>query len=214
MSIPHKAVSPEGFHTAVVEGRSDDAVQIIQALYFSGWTANEVFDGPVHETLVRIGNEFPQSDQAIFKEHQATSICTRALMLLRSLMPSSEADAPKAICAAPTGDPYLIPSLMCSIVLHDIGFAEIDLGPNTPLDIVCDAICFQSPRIVSISVTSAFRSRAETLSLEKLHRFAIENECTLIVGGQNANLINIPGLIHGRSMTELHKIAQPIFKRS
>ena len=214
MSVSETDASPEGFYQAVVSGQSDKAVQIVQSLYFQGWSSCKIFDGPVHETMIKIGEAYPENKRAIFSEHRAVSICTRALMLLRSLMPLSSATDAKAICAAPFGDPYILPSLMCSIVLHEAGFDEIDLGPNTPLDVLIDAVAAESPRLVSISITTAINSRSAISELRRLNEVAEANGCTVVIGGQNANMIDLPSVVHGRSMSDLKMLGESLLKES
>ena len=210
MSISKNDASPDTFQDAVVRGASDLAVQILQTLYFTGWSASELFDGLIHDTLLQIGEGVPDSKRAIFMERRAISICTRGLMVIRSLMPMAEPESPVAICAAPSGDVFHIPSLMCSLVLHEIGFRETDLGANTPLDVIADAIVTESPSILSLSITSRLHSRAVVSEIKKLNKLAEQLDCVLIMGGQNADVPNLSGVKFQRSMAELENLAKSL----
>lgn len=198
------------YHQALAGGNSDQAVQILQRIYFSGQCVSEIFDNVVLEALGKIGQQFPDDRRSIFIEHRAIVICMRSLMQLRSLMPVVDPAAKKAICAAPSGDPYLLPSLMCSLVLHEAGFADINLGPDTPLDILLDAIEDETPRIICLSVTSVIRSHSQIREIEKLNRSAAANGCSLIIGGKNAEFVDLPDVTSGQSMQELKAWAEPL----
>ncbi len=59
--------------------------------------------------------------------------------------------APTAMGGAPQDDSYLLPSLMVSLVLHDCGYDETNLGPNTPIDVLTDSVEDEHPNIVWFS---------------------------------------------------------------
>ncbi|MEM9413283.1 MAG: helix-turn-helix domain-containing protein [Planctomycetota bacterium] len=202
--------SPEAFYDSLIDGESDSAVGILQQMYLGGLRSSEIFDGPVFEALVRIGDEFPQDKRSIFIEHRAVVICTRALMQLRTIMPAVAKNAPKSICAAPAGDPYLLPCLMCSLVLHEEGYHEINLGADTPIDVIHDSIEDEQPKIISLSITAAIRSRSQLSEIGKLQTTGQQNGCNLIIGGQNAGFVDLPGIRVGRSMTELAQFASAL----
>ena len=205
-----ESASPDGFFDALVNGDSDQAVAILQTLYLGGMQTADLFDGPVLEAFVKIGERFPDDKRSIFIEHRAVIIAMRSLMYLRSIMPPVASDAKKAICAAPAGDPYLLSCLMCSLILHEIGYQEINLGPDTPVDILIDAVRDEAPQIVSLSITNVIRSKTQVAEIAKLDQVAKANQCVLIVGGNNADSLELTDVRRGRSMAQLQEIAQQI----
>lgn len=198
---------PESFYDALVEGDSDRAVALLQTLYLGGMKTSAMFDGPVLDAFVQIGERFPNDKRSIFIEHRAVIIAMRSLMYLRTLMSPVSGDAKKAICAAPAGDPYLLSCLMCSLVLHEVGFQEINLGPDTPVDILIDAVQDELPQLVSLSITNVIRSKTQVAEIEKLDRVARDNQCMLVVGGNNADSLELPNIQRGRSMEHLQSLA-------
>lgn len=198
------------FHQALVVGDSYQAVQILQQEYLGGECVSQIFDETVFGALGKIGQRFPDDKRSIFIEHRAIVICLQSIMQLRALMPPVDRDAKKAICAAPSGDPYLLPSLMCSLVLHEAGFSDVNLGPDTPLDVLNDAIEDESPRIMCLSVTSEIRSRSQVGDIEKLNRTAKENDCSLIIGGRHAAQVGLPDVTLGHSMKALKSWAESL----
>ncbi|MDG1807631.1 MAG: helix-turn-helix domain-containing protein [Pirellulaceae bacterium] len=213
ISFSEDAEEPDSFYDALVNGDSDKSVGIIQTLYLNGQEISSIFDGPFLSAFVRIGESFPANKRSIFIEHRSLIIAMRSLMQLRSIMPPVEDDAQKVICAAPAGDPYLIPCLMCALVCHDVGYFEINLGPDTPLEIIIDAVEDEKPSLVSLSITNAIRSKNQIGEIGKLHRVASDNKCILVVGGNNADSVDVPGIRRGHSMAELKTIAEQAFRQ-
>ena len=213
ISFSEDAEDPDSFYEALVSGDSDKTVAILQTLYLNGQELNAIFDGPFLTAFVRIGESFPADKKSIFVEHRSLIIAMRSLMQLRSIMPPVEDSAQKVICAAPAGDPYLIPCLMCALVCHEVGYFEINLGPDTPLEIIIDAVEDEAPSLVSLSITNAIRSKNQIGEIEKLHKVAADKNCILVVGGNNADSVDVPGIQRGYSMTDLKAIAENALRK-
>ncbi len=197
------------------EGHATAAIGLMQWLFASGMNVAELCDGPIASALRRIGERWPHDKRAIFIEHRATILCGRALNQLRLSIPVPDEDAPKAIGAAMSGDMYLVPTLMASLVLHDAGFNETNLGPNTPLDVLADAVVDEQPDLIWLSVSEPFRSNSHRAEILKLAEVAQLNNTMFIVGGRHAGELaplqldqaHKPRWILCNSMVELRNLA-------
>jgi hypothetical protein len=109
--------------------------------------------------------------------------------------------------AAPQDDPYLLPGLMVSLVLCECGFEEVNLGPNTPLDVILDSVETETPEVVWISVTSPIRSRVHHRDIERLAEVIRDYGGTFLIGGQNATTYVGKGAIQCSSMQDLAQYA-------
>lgn len=121
-------------------------------------------------------------------------------------MTEPDEDAPEAIGGAILGDLYLLPTLITSLVLHELGFDETNLGPNTPLDVLADAIIEEKPQLAWLCVGEPIRSRSQILEFGKLAQAAKDAGTRLIVGGRHANdpdIRQFDGVIYCQSMREL-----------
>ena len=204
------------------EGHATAAIGLMQWLFASGMNVAELCDGPIASALRHIGERWPHDKRAIFVEHRATILCGRALNQLRLSIPVPDEDAPKAIGAAMSGDIYLLPTLMASLVLHDAGFNETNLGPNTPLDVLADAVVDERPDMIWLSISEPFRSNSHRAEIIKLAEVAQRNNTTFIVGGRHANeLAPLQLDQHERarwsfcnSMVELRSLAAGSYKAS
>jgi excisionase family DNA binding protein len=215
---PHR-ISPESggdsLLRALEEGHASAVIGVMQWLYASGMRVDEICDGPLASAMRDIGSRWPHDKRAIFVEHRATMLCARAISQLRLSIPEPDEDAPTSIGAAASGDMYLLPTLIASLVMHDVGFNEINLGPNTPLDVLADALIDEKPDLVWLSIAEPFRSRSQVAELTKLAEIASQNETRFVIGGRHAgdlepvaaSLPEPPSWIVCDSMAKLRQVA-------
>lgn len=167
-------------------GHAQAVIGLMQWLYASGMSIAELCDGPIAFALRNIGERWPHDKRAIFVEHRATILCGRALNQLRLSIPAPDEGAQKAIGGAMSGDIYLLPTLMASLVLYDCGFDETNLGPNTPLDVLADAVVDERPNLIWLSLSEPFRSHSQLTELLKLAEVARQYQTDFVVGGRCA----------------------------
>lgn len=167
-------------------GHAAAVISLMQSLYAGGMSIAELCDGPVYHAMAEIGAAWPHDKKAIFIEHRAVVLCSRALNQLRLSIPDPESNAPQAIGGAMSGDRYLLPTLMVSLVLHDMGFSETNLGPDLPLDVLIDCVVDERPALVWLAIGEPIRSRAQMSEIVKLGEAAAECESRFIIGGRFA----------------------------
>ncbi|MEM6750761.1 MAG: helix-turn-helix domain-containing protein [Planctomycetota bacterium] len=183
----------EAFTDLLLRGRADQARALAAELYLGGAALTEIFDGPVRHAMHHIGTIWRHSPEGICVEHRATDAAIGVVYQLRSMLPQAgdqtgdhpdPADAPPvALGGCPSGDPYILPSLMCSAVAAEAGFRAVNLGPETPLETLRVAVASHHARLVwlSGSVPEAWPPAPE------FRAFAAElaqQGVRLIVGGQ------------------------------
>lgn len=183
------AEATERLHAALLKGDAEGAARAILAEHYLGRTVAEICDGPISESLARIG-ELWHGDAAggIMAEHRATDICFDIVRRLQSLLVARTDRAHLAIGGAPDNDIYALPTLVASVVLTECGYAAVNLGASTPLAVLRRAIDEHRPQIAwiamnagtdagtSASIASASRDLADTLAT--WNGF-------LVVGGRN-----------------------------
>ena len=198
---------------ALSEGHYNAVIGLLQAMYVAGISVAEICDGPIRFAMHSIGSQWPRNKRCIFIEHRATVLCVRALCQIRQSLPDVEENAPTAMGAAPQDDPYLLPSLMASLVLHECGFDEVNLGPNTPVDVLTDSVEDEKPDVVWLSISNPLRSRTHHREIERLSELVHDYGGLFLIGGQNAATYR--GSCGGKcgSMGELKKFVLPLAER-
>ncbi len=198
---------------ALSEGHYNAVIGLLQAMYVAGISVAEICDGPIRFAMHSIGSQWPRNKRSIFIEHRATVLCVRALCQIRQSLPDIEENASTAMGAAPQDDPYLLPSLMASLVLHECGFDEVNLGPNTPVDVLTDSVEDEKPDVVWLSISNPLRSRTHHREIERLSELVHGYGGLFLIGGQNAATYR--GSCGGQcgSMGELKKFVLPLAER-
>ncbi|XZE19103.1 excisionase family DNA-binding protein [Pirellulaceae bacterium SH449] len=219
LEIAPQELDPVSTNSKMLEvleaGHATAVIGLLQSLYASGMNIAEICDGPIFSAMKQIGDRWPHDKRAIFVEHRATILCCRALNQLRLSIPDPDEDAPKAIGAAMSGDMYLMPTLIVSLMLHEIGFNDINLGPNTPLDVLADAVIDERPKLVWLSVAEPIRSKSQISEAIKLAEVANHHAATMVIGGRHAmdlhtsvvEMNNKSRWIYCNSMSQLRQLA-------
>ena len=196
-------------HTLLQHDNAPAVRTLLLALYATGWPVAALCDGPIRVALEDIGTLWHHGEEGIVTEHRATDTCIRVLAEIRALFATPADDAPTALGAAPSGDPYLLPSMMAAAVLADLGYRDHNLGPDLPTTAMLKAVEHYRPRLVwlamSVSRDDDRLTTAETDLAARLER----QGATLIVGGRGAPP-SIPtcGALRIHSMAELAAFAR------
>lgn len=188
---------------SLLDGHYQSVIGLIQAMYLDGMAIAAICDGPIRFAMNEIGSTWPQDKRSIFIEHRATVLCVRALCQIRASLPAVDAAAPMAMGAAPQEDPYLLPSLMASLVLHECGYNEVNLGPNTPIDVLADSAEDERPDVVWLAVTNPIRSRTHHREIENLSEVVNGYGGALLIGGRNASTFTGEGAEFCSSMVDM-----------
>lgn len=196
----------ENFGAAIESGDSSKVRAMVEGLYLSGWSVATIVDGPIRQTMARIGTLWQHADWGIMVEHRATELCLQSLNMLRHLMPSHESAAPVAVGGAGPNDPYMLPSLACSITLAEAGWTDVNLGPRTPTKVLANAVGHYKAKLVWIAFS---HTNSQSEVIEVINSVAAASEVVgakLIVGGGPTLTLapaDIPGVTVARSMAEL-----------
>ena len=190
----------------------DDAAAaraLLTALYVAGWPVAALCDGPIRHALERIGTLWQHGPAGIVVEHRATDTCVRALAELRTLFMPPRESAATALGAAPSGDPYTLPSAMAAAVLADLGYRDHNLGPDVPMEVLLEAAGRYVPRVVWLAMSVAVPDERLGRAVAELAARLAARGATLVVGGRGApGLPAAPGLLQLASMAELAAFAR------
>ena len=141
----------------------------------------------------RIGDLWPTNKRAILFEHRASNICIDALDRLRSTFPTPPDEYQIAIGRASENDPYVLPSLMATTVLSDLGFQAINLGPNTPLSVLADSALELNVKLVWVACTAPLRKAALENDLQRASERLQDRRVQMALGGQALARYRSPG---------------------
>jgi len=193
-------------------GKAEHARGLIQSLYLNGRSIAQIIDGPFQTAMERLGELWFEGQETVgvFQEHRATDIAIQALTRLRLLIPSREG-SPVAVGGAPSGDPYLLPSLAAAAVLESRGLNAVNLGPETPLESLQLAAESMDASLLWLSVTAIEDREKLQAQLVEFVEALEDKGLPLVIGGQKADQLGLPDVPHlhvGTTMGELEALVK------
>jgi excisionase family DNA binding protein len=201
----------EALYNHLREGHADPARGVLLSMFLNGKTVAQIVDGPLRHAMERLGDLWKTDECAIFWEHRATEIAISAISRLRMLIPPRPDSAPTAVGGAPSGDPYILPTLCAAAVLESQGFNAVNLGGDTPVPSMLLAAQALRARLIWISVSVIAEPQRLQQQIDDLARELAEPAVPIIVGGGQAQSLTLPDstLCHlGSSMRELEAMVK------
>ncbi len=204
----------DSLFNALVAGEVNRSRGLVVGSYLAGRSMVELCDGPIRESLHRLGELWHEDKRGVMIEHRAVDIIVQTLNQLRGLIPAPEPSANLALGGAAEFDPYLVPTLMNALVLADAGWRQINFGPHTPTHVLRHATEDYQPRLVWLSC-SGLVPDAQVFAQEvaELGQWTQDRQATLIVGGRTRPCEGIAQTGYarqGQSMADLLKCADEI----
>lgn len=210
-------VARTDLYDALRRGDGRTACNLVERMYVEGSSVAEICDGPLRQAMQKIGSMWPADERAILVEHRATNICVEALHQLRRSMATPPNTQLVAVGGAPERDPFVLPSLMVATVLADVGFDAVNLGPNTPLDVLTQSASEMKATLAWISVTAVMPRVWYETSIPDAVRQLREQATQCVTGGQSVRrhlLPNDPSVHHFRSLSEMAGFAKVLYKQA
>lgn len=154
LGLPSNENSMDAALTSLlVAGNGQSAVAAIVSRFLSGTSIAAICDGPLRAAMTHMGNMWRHTGDGVMIEHRATAICIDALGTLKSLVSFSDGAA-IAVGGAPSADPYVVPSMMCAAALCEAGMRAVNLGAETPLDVLNQAAVAEDAKLVWLSLSA------------------------------------------------------------
>ncbi|MDX1430643.1 MAG: excisionase family DNA-binding protein, partial [Rhodothermales bacterium] len=183
--IESAKLSGEFLHGLMLSGKTEQVRRAVTAAFLAGAPIGELFDDAITEALARVGEIWKTDQRGVFIEHGATSIIIEVISHIAALMGPPDDDAPLAVGGAPQEDPHIIPSQMVATTLLDSGWRTINMGPNTPVHAISDAVDTHLPQLVWLAVKSRLHGR-ELEDLVQLAESLLAEQMVVVVGGREA----------------------------
>ncbi len=206
-SVLGDAGRSEAFHRALMEGNRPRVLGILTSAFLAGHSIASLCDGPICFALERIGEMWKHDEKGILLEHYATELCIQALGVLRAALPEPALDAPVAVGSAGPDDPYLLPSSMCGVVLSELGFRDVNLGPCTPVATKLAAV--ETYRPVLVWHAGSVGGEEISALASGLRRISQSADVRLVVGGRALSALSVPSpVVALATMRELQAFAR------
>jgi excisionase family DNA binding protein len=154
VQIPDAAALGESLHAALLRDDVDEVRRLLMQAYQGGMLLADLADDVIAPVMDRIGHQWESAGIDVYQEHRATQLVLHGLHQVRGLLDrDSPADKPLALGGCMEGDHYLLATLLVEMVLLQLGWRAINLGPNTPVDSFRKAMDEHCPRLVWVSAS-------------------------------------------------------------
>lgn len=202
---------------ALIDGHGAEVSAIIRRVYGTGVTVEALADHVIARALATVGHGWEAGKIDVWQEHRGTQLCAAALYDLKNdLETRAEKNRPVAVGAAPDSDPYLLPTLLAQYVLLDTGWEAVNLGPNTPLTSLQEALQVLRPRLLWLSVSFLEDETAFLDAYKSLYRVAERQGVAVAIGGQGLKeplRSSIPYTTYGDGLEHLAAFARTLHPR-
>ncbi len=202
---------------ALLGGKGPEVHAIIRRAYDSGMAIEVLADRVIAPAMAQLGHQWETASIDVWQEHRGTQLCVAALYDLKDdLEARAERDRPVAVGGAPEGDPYLLATLLAQLVLLDAGWEAVNLGPNTPLPSLAQAMRELRPRLLWLSVSFLGDPAGFLGSYRDLYGVAERQGVAVAVGGQalaEALRSSLPYTTHGDGLSHLAAFARTLHPR-
>jgi excisionase family DNA binding protein len=216
-SAPEPAELARAFFAALRQGRGDEVRDLLLGAYQAGMSVEVLADQVIQPAMARLGHAWQAGHIDTFHEHRATLLCIAALHEVEgSLRARAATRRPRAVGGSPAGDPYLLASLLASLVLLDAGWEAVNLGPNTPLSAFAAAILELRPRLLWLSVSHLEDAATFVSEYRELYRTAEREGIAVVLGGQALTRplrASLPYTTFGDGLTHLGAFARTLHPR-
>jgi excisionase family DNA binding protein len=198
----------------LVESKVPQTKALIQAVYRAGCGAAALGDDLIRPLMERIGHGWMVGALDVYHEHEASQLVASAIQELIEQTGNVPTDAsPIALGAAAERDPYVLPPLLCELVLRESGWRVRNLGVNLPLRSLAHATLALRPRLVFTSVSFIKDENAFVSEYQSFYEAARSVQSAVIVGGRALSTELRSRLIYasyGDRMAHLGEFAQRI----
>ena len=198
---------------ALRDGEADAARSLIASAHRSAG-AVALGDRLIRPVMERIGHGWMVGSWDVYQEHRATRIVASALQGLVASAPRLPGPArPLAIGAAPEGDQFVLPGLLCELALVEAGYAVENLGVNLPMRSLASATRDLRPRLAFLAVSHLADPDRFTHEYAYFYEAASRAGTAIIVGGRALGADLRPRLVYascGDRMAHLAEFARSL----
>jgi excisionase family DNA binding protein len=185
---PAQPVDPasllESFFTALTGTDPNQATEVLLSARTQGLSIAQIGDQIVMPVMMRIGHSWETGALAIYQEHRGTQGCLTALQCLRPTLPAVSQQSPLALGGGPERDHYFLANLLIELTLREQGWNVENVGPNTPLASMAQAVRDRRPRLVWLSCSHLFDVEKFVAEYTLLYQAGRDTGATLMLGGR------------------------------
>lgn len=183
LTAPHGELAAR-FLLALLEGRGEDAMQLLRTALDAGVPVAELHDHVLTAAQREAGRMWLMGEIAIADEHYGSSIVDRALWLLHERLPRPAADAPRVVTLGVGGNLHDFGLRVVAQRLQLAGFAVHHLGSNLPPTELGQLLRDRSFDLAAIAAPMTLHLHALAETVAQLRSTPTGSRIPILVGGE------------------------------
>jgi len=177
-------VDREKFHTALSQGKMEDAKKLTQEALDSGESAEIILVDGLIQAMDRVGVKFKNGEIYIPEVLIAARAMHAGMAILKPILSKSPGTmAGKVIIGTVKGDLHDIGKNLVVMMLEGGGFEVVDLGIDVSPQRFLEAIQQHQPQIVGMSALLTTTMREMKNTIQAIEWAGLRKEVKTIVGG-------------------------------
>jgi excisionase family DNA binding protein len=171
--------------TALRQGEGSAVRSLIHGAYQSGIALDTLADFVIAPAKHQLGQEWETGRIEVLHEHRATQLCAAVLYELKAVLEAQAGpDRLLAVGGGPAHDHYILANLLAEMVLLDVGWRAINLGPQTPMLSFRQALSELRPWLLWISISQPVDQDRFLPEYHELYREAQRAGIAVAIGGR------------------------------
>ena len=174
----------ESLRTAVVEGKRNDALALLQALRTAGLPAQQILDEALVPAMATVGDLVKQGEYYIPEMLVAARAMKLCVAQLRSELEASNVQPlARVIVCTVRGDLHDIGKSLVTMMLEGAGFEVIDLGVDCEPARIVAAIGEHQAQLVCLSALLTTTMLAMRDTIEAIRAAGLRSGVGVLIGG-------------------------------
>jgi methanogenic corrinoid protein MtbC1 len=176
--------SREIYRQALMEGDESLCLQVTLDLSLAGQDMAVIGDQVIALAFQDLGQLWEHGEAAIYQERRGVEITRHVLLRLRETLMPPKKEAPFALGATFSQDPYSLPAQLGELVLLQLGWRALFLGSELPAETVIQAVQDLRPRVLWLSVSTVENPESFITEYNSMYDICQKLNCAVIVGGR------------------------------
>jgi excisionase family DNA binding protein len=174
-------VSPASLVNRLLQGDEGGCWQLLQTAVENGRSPQELLTGLLAPAMKRIGDGWEDGALTVVDEHRASAVALRLLARVGPLCLRPGRPRGEVLLACVPGEQHSLPPAIVAAIVRGAGYQVVELGADTPLEALHEAVLGRNLLAAGLSVASHDRSPACRLAVQVVRSAAPATP--LLVGG-------------------------------
>ncbi|MCA9322258.1 MAG: cobalamin-dependent protein, partial [Planctomycetes bacterium] len=174
-----------GYLVAVLEARTDDALEIVDRLLDAGHPLDAILSSIIIPVQREIGRMWQIGDATVADEHLLTRTTERVIRALENRK-RTDRNGRRVLFAAAEGDMHELGQQIAALYFAEAGWNPVVFGASMPIESVLQAITDYAPRLIAVSIQIGLHVRGAAALVARIRE---SNDIPILIGGRMLEVV-------------------------